>query len=497
MMALETPTKALAELKDYMQTLGDLSGAMSLLSWDTETKMPAKAAPFRARQRAALSTLLHRMSTDPKLGQWLEELEPQAESLSVEDKALLREVRRDYDQATKLPESLVRELSETTSKAHTVWVDARKTKNFSAFAPLLKRIVELNQQQAEVLGYEGSPYNALLDLYEPGLTTEKLDPIFNALESPIRTLLENKSAKFPRPEWMSRPCPKEKQEAMVKRIISAMNFDWEAGRIDEAPHPFCSSSSVGDVRLTNRYFENDWTSCIFSAMHEAGHGLYEQGIRDDLSGGPLGHGVSLGIHESQSRLWENMVGRSRAFVTFLLPLLNEVVPEQVEGVSEDEFYTAINRISPSCIRVEADEVTYNLHVLLRYRLEKQLIEGTLSVEDVPEAWNEAMNTLLGITPANDAEGCLQDIHWSHGTFGYFPTYTLGNLYAAQFFNQAKQALPQLEFQISKGELAPLRSWLKTEIHQHGSIYWPDDLSKQVTGNPLQVEPFTTYLATKY
>lgn len=499
-MAQGLATNALASLQQHMAELDDLYASMGLLSWDLETMMPPKGAESRSRQMATLSALAHRMACSPQLGDWLSELEDKAvqAALSETHRAIVREVRRAYDEAVKLPESLVTALSETTSAAHLKWVEARKSNSFEVFLPSLKQIVKLNQEKADALGYENSRYNALLDIYEPGLTVATLDPLFADLEDKLKPLVAAIAQK-PKPDisFKQRTCTKEQQKALCQRLLEAIGFDFEAGRLDDAPHPFCSGSNPGDVRLTNRYLVNDWTSAIFSALHEGGHGLYEQGINSQFAGTVLGGGVSLGIHESQSRLWENLIGRSQSFVTFLMPLFQEQLPEAITGIDAKAFYRAINIVEPSFIRVEADEVTYNLHIVLRYQLEKALIEGSLAVEDLPEAWGAGMNKLLGIRPATDSESCLQDIHWAHGSFGYFATYTLGNLYSAQFLKTARNTLPDLDTQIQQGELQPLRQWLQEHIHQYGRLYEPDTLCQRVTGEPLNAQYFINYLQEKY
>jgi carboxypeptidase Taq len=492
----------LSWLNQHLAVVEDLGAALGLMSWDMETGLPPKGMGLRSRQQACLSALHHQHLTHPKLIDTLTALrQPDTlASLTPKEQALVRVVGRDVDQATKLPEALVVALSETTSQAHSLWVDARKSGEFTTFAPILAKIIELNRQQADYLGYTGaSPYNALLDVYEPELTVETLDPLFDSVGQRLTMLLQRlqNAPKQPQQPWLKQPQSKAHQQAWVRQVLGWIGFDFEAGRLDEAPHPFCSGVGSGDVRLTNRYFEEDWLSSTFSALHEGGHGLYEQGSDPALDGTPLGGGVSLGIHESQSRLYENQVGRNRAFWRFAYPKLQAHFAPALQDVAEEDFYFGLHKVQPSFIRVEADEVTYNLHIVIRYQLEKALIEGSLAVADLPEAWNNAYQRTLGITPPNHSVGCLQDIHWSHGSFGYFATYTLGNLAAAQLFKAAGQALPTLEADMAQGQLTSLREWLRQAVHQHGKTLTPTQLLQQATGSPLTAEVFLAELEAKY
>jgi carboxypeptidase Taq len=490
----------LSKFKAHVATIQDFGAAQALMGWDMETYMPHKAAHSRARQVATLATHSHALQTAPEFGQMIEDLSNPSTlaSLSPDEQCLVNEVKREYDRDRKLSSSLVQRLAETTGKAHTLWVEARKNADFKHFSPILKDIIALNQEMAEALGYEGSPYNALLDIYERDLNTTALDTLFGNLKPSLVKLVESlKDQPVDDSFLRTQEYDPEKQLAFGRHVLEDMGFDFDAGRQDLAPHPFCSGTSLFDVRLTTRVFANDPASALFSSLHECGHGLYEQGIDPKWDGTPICSGTSLGIHESQSRLWENMVGRSMAFWTHYYPQFQALFPEQLGRVSLEQFYRAINKVQPSYIRVEADEVTYNLHIVLRYELERDLIEGKLAVDDIPDAWNAAMVRLLGITPPDASKGCLQDIHWSHGTFGYFPTYTLGNIYAAQIFDAAKRAMPQLEAQIARGELHPLRNWLKDEIHQYGKSLTPNALIQQVTGEAMNAQYMVKYMNTKF
>jgi carboxypeptidase Taq len=379
-----------------------------------------------------------------------------------------------------------------------VWAEARKKSNFKMFAPLLEKIIALNCEMADAIGYVGSRYNALLDLYEPGLTTTELDPLFKNLKKEIVPLLKAiQGAERPNDKFLHKKYSKEKQMAFSRMVVEAMGFDMKAGRLDLSVHPFTMGISMDDVRLTTRAFEDNLFSCLASSMHEAGHGMYEQGANPKLVRTTLEGGSSLGIHESQSRMWENLVGRGRPFWKHFYPKLKKLFPGKLDGVKMEQFYRAINIVESSPVRVEADEVTYNLHIILRYEMEKDLIEGKLSVGDVPEVWNEKMVSYLGYTPKNDGEGCLQDVHWSHGSFGYFPTYTLGNLYSAMFYNAAKRGVRGLEGQIEKGKMGGLKRWLNRNIHEVSRMETPDEIVRRATGSPLTAEPFVKYLWDKY
>jgi len=383
--------------------------------------------------------------------------------------------------------------------ARDVWAKARAESNFAMFAPHLKELLELKREVARLIGYEEEPYDALLDEYEPGAKSSDVARTFAALRGPLSAFVRqlSESKKKPDGSILHRHFPKAAQEQFGRRLAEAIGFDFKSGRIDVSTHPFCSGTSPGDVRLTTRYQEDFFSPAIFGVLHEAGHGLYEQGLNGAHLFTPLGTAASLGIHESQSRMWENMVGRSRPFWEHFYPDCQRAFPEALTGVSLDAWVGAINNVSPSLIRVEADEVTYNLHIILRFELERAMIAGKLEVVDIPEAWNAQMKELLGITPPDDREGCLQDIHWSMAGFGYFPTYALGNLYAAQFFAAAHKAIPDLTERIRRGEFRTLLEWLRENIHRHGQRYRADELVQRVSGAPLSIEPLMAYLRGKF
>jgi carboxypeptidase Taq len=480
------------------QEVSDLNGAISLLSWDQETYMPRKGAATRGRQLATLAGIAHTRFTSPEMGDAI--AGAKAQDLTPDQQVNLREIDRAYDRARKLPTELVKALTETSSAAIEVWREARQKSDFPAFAPWIAKLVALQKQAAEAIGYAQEPYDALLDEYEPGASTRDIAAVFEALRAPLVDLVGRIQASgvTPAADFLDREFPVDAQRRFGVTVTERMGFDYDAGRLDVSPHPFCTHMGVHDVRLTTRYTATLPTQSLFGIIHEAGHGLYEQGQDPAFEGTPRGQSVSLGIHESQSRLWENMIGRSRPFWRFFFPKFVETFPEQMKDVTEDAFYAAINRVAPSLIRVEADEVTYNLHVLLRFEIERGLFTDAIAVEDLPPVWNARMKEYLGITPPDDRHGVLQDIHWAHGSFGYFPTYTLGNLYAAQFYYKGiKRDLPDLEDRVARGELLPLRAWLRDHIHRLGMTHRAPDLVQHVTGQPLSAAHFLTYIQQKF
>jgi carboxypeptidase Taq len=477
--------------------LADIGHAEGMLSWDQETYMPPKGAAMRARAQGTLAGLHHERLTAPELVGLVKDLKGQ--DLTGDAAVNVREVGRSQDRALKIPKELVVELSQTESLSHEAWIAAREKANFAHFQPWLEKILKLKKEVAERVGYEGTIYNALLDEYEPYTRAEDIEPVFAALKDKLVPLVEKIAAtgKFPARGVLDQDFPVAEQEELGRQVLEDLGFDLEAGRLDVAVHPFCSGTSRDDVRLTTRYSADWLPGSLFGTIHEAGHGLYEQGLPEDAVATPAGGSVSLGIHESQSRLWENMVGRSRAFSTHYLPRLKALFPTQLQNVNLDEFYAAVNQVEPSLIRVEADEVTYNLHILLRFELERDLFEGRVEVKDLPSVWNERMQQYLGVCPPDDAQGVLQDVHWSFGLMGYFPTYTLGNLYGAQFFHQAQQELPDLEGQIGRGEFGGLKTWLNDKVHNRGSRLRASELVEEVTGEKLSADYFTNYLEAKF
>ena len=486
------------DLKDALARIEDLKNAAEVLSWDQETFMPVGAAEARARQIATLRTTAHEHFVTDEMGTLLDRATDALNGADAEAKALVRVTRRDYTRARKIPSSLVSELSEASSRAQVAWQKAREADDFAAFAPHLQRLVALNVEKAEALGYEDEPYDALLDEYEPGMKTSEVASVFDALRAdlvPIVDVLADQPS--PADDFMRHGFAPDAQQTFGEQIIDDFGYDFERGRQDRSAHPFTTSFSIDDVRLTTRFDEHFLPSGLFSTLHEAGHGLYEQGIDPALERTPLAEGTSLGMHESQSRLWENLVGRSRSFWSHYYPTLQDAFPDAFEDVSLDAFYRAINKVEPSLIRVESDEVTYNLHIMLRFELERGLVQGTVSVDTLPDLWRAKMDEYLGVQPDTDAEGVLQDVHWSMGAIGYFPTYALGNLMSVQLFDQIRQDLPDLDAHIAAGDFDALLGWLRAHIHQHGRMHQAPDLLERVTGDTLRAAPWLRYIRSKY
>jgi carboxypeptidase Taq len=496
-----TPQDAYAGLIRRSTEIALLESCLSLLGWDHKTYMPPKGSAHRAEQLALLAGMVHQRVTDPEVGELLSAVEASdlVRDAAVPSAVNVREIRRTYDRETRVPEALVTELARTCAQAEDVWVEARKQSNFALFQPWLEKVIGLKRQEAQALSTGGPLYDALLDEYEPGETSAHLARVFAELRDALVPLVQAIGASGRRPDLsiLEREYPVPAQEAFGRTAAAAIGFDFEAGRLDVTTHPFCSGIGPGDTRLTTRYNVHDFVDAFFGVLHETGHGLYDQGMDPAHYGTPMGSFVSLGIHESQSRLWENLVGRSHAFWEYFHPRAQAQFPGALGDVGLDAFHFAINDVRPSFIRTEADEVTYNLHVLLRFELEQALIGGDLKVGDVPGAWNETLKRHLGLTPPDDRRGCLQDIHWSGGAFGYFPTYTLGNLYAAQFFAQARRELGDLDAMFRCGEFQPLLGWLTTKIHRQGQRHRAADLVKVLTGEPLNHRYLLEHLRAKF
>lgn len=499
--------EALKPLRELLVQIQHLNSAISLLSWDQETYMPGGAGQARAEQLSALKGLVHEKQVGrtmaKTLAKWVDletgGLLGNPSDWDEQSQALLREVWRDYHRATRLPADFVRALGLETSLSHQIWIEARKQNDFSRFSPSLKRIIALKKKEAAYLGYENTPYDPLLDMYEPGMTTAKIIPLFDSLKARLVPLVEKIKASPVTPQHTVFQAYFEpaSQIHFGEKVLGAMGYDFSMGRQDLSAHPFTTSFHPTDVRITTRVDPEDLLSSLFSSIHEGGHALYEQGLPVDHYGTPLGEPISLGLHESQSRLWENCVGRSLPFWNYFYPHVQETFPERFKGVDLETFYRAVNTVSPSLIRVEADEVTYNLHIMLRFEVERALIEEDLAIEKLPALWNDKMEAYLGIRPETDAEGVLQDVHWSGGAFGYFPTYTLGNLYAAQFFNQANKDLCDLEDKISRGDLLPLKTWLNEKIHRWGRQYSSEQIVRRVCGEAPNPVYFINDLEKKF
>ncbi len=490
-------SESFTQLQARLADVHNLNMAGAVLDWDQQTYMPSGGVEARAEQRATLSKIAHQMLSGDETSKLLEQAERDNDG-SETTSAFLRVARREFDHATKLPPQLVEETSRVTSIAQEEWAKARASNDYAHFAPHLEKIVDINQRTAQALGYGDKLYDALLDQYEEGMTCAQLNPIFAQLKDASVPLIQ-KIAGQPTIDdsILARDYDGQTQKQFAERVLAECGFDFGRGRQDLSVHPFCTNFSRGDVRITTRLNTNDLQSALFGSLHEMGHALYEQGIAPALDGNVLGGGVSLGVHESQSRLWENLVGRSRSFWKHNYRRLQETFPSQLNDVSEDDFYRAINKVEPSFIRVEADEVTYNLHIILRYEMENDLLEGRLSVKDAPDAWNARMKSYLGVHPPDDAHGILQDVHWSIGAMGYFPTYSLGNILSAQLWNRVLEDAPEIESEIARGQFDVLLSWLRENIHRHGKTFTPKELVRRATGNDLDVAPYAQYLNEKF
>ena len=495
---MTTPFAPYENLRARAREIALVESATNLLHWDEETYMPPKALPFRADQVAFFSGWSHRQFTAPEVGDWIKACEDHGFSADAGEAVNVREWRWAYDRQTKLPTALVEDFNRATALAREAWMDARRRSEFPIFQPHLEKLLGLNRRMADHWGYRESRYDALLETHERGSRTSSLQKLFLELRPAIVSILgpaQELSRALPE-NLLEADYPIAAQQAFNREVAEAIGFDFEAGRIDTTAHPFCSGLGPGDCRLTTRYNERRFTQSLYGVLHEAGHGLYDQGLRAEHHGTPLGSAVSLGIHESQSRLWENHVGRSlgvwehwHARACHHLPARRQFTPGQITR--------AVNRVAPSFIRVEADEVTYDLHIILRFELELKLIEGELAAADVPAAWNEAFAKSFGLTVPDDARGCLQDIHWSLGSMGYFPTYTLGNLNASQLMRRAAQDLPGLHAELGQGRYAGLLQWLREKIHHPGQRHEPQALMRHATGETTQSHYHFEYLRSKF
>ena len=490
----------LDQLKTKLAEISDLGQAAALVGWDQNTYMPPGAAEARGNQQAILARIIQEWSTAPELGKLLEELAPYTDSLDPDsDEARLIKVStRDFHKATCVPVDWVVEFNQVTAVAFQAWVEARQKSDFPHFQPHLEKVVELRKRYATFFPGVDHPYDALLDDFEPGMKTADVKAIFNTLRPQQVELLQAIAAK-PQVDdsFLHQPFDEKKQWDFGVEVISKFGYDWEHGRQDKAPHPFTQSAGRTDVRITTRVYPEFLNPMLFGTMHETGHALYALGSAPALDRTGLDGGASLAVHESQSRMWENLVGRSLPFWQHFYPRLQEVFPSQLGAVPLEKFYQGINKVQPSLIRVEADEATYNLHIMLRLEIEIALLEDKLKVKDLPEAWNSRMEEYLGITPPDDARGVMQDIHWANGYFGYFSTYALGNLVSAQLWEKVNQDIPDLADQIRAGKFEALLTWLRTKIHEHGRKFEPQELVQKVTGSSIDPAPFMRYLRNKY
>ena len=487
-----------AAFLDKYREIARLDEIASLLSWDQETCMPRGAIRDRADQSAVLASLLHRKATDPAYAGLVAELSLD-DSLSPEEKIQVREARRDLDKAVKIPPSLVETLSKTSSLAQEAWVRSRAQNDYGLFKGYLEKLIGLKKQEAACLGFEKNPYAAFLDDYEPGMTEEKLEAVFKPLKETLPALVRKAAAgsvKF-RKDLFTRSFPVSRQETLNHFISEEMGIPADRSRMDVSAHPFCSSSSMNDVRRTVRYNDHFPFRSLYAAMHEGGHALYDLNLHPCLACTPCGRAVSLGVHESQSRLWENVIGRSRAFFKAYFPRMRSIFAPCLDDATEDDLYALSNEVAPSFIRVEADEATYNLHIILRFDIERAIFSGRLAVDDLPGAWNAAFEQYLGIKVDTLGNGMLQDVHWSLASFGYFPTYTLGNLIAAQLKYALEKQLGPIREIIEKRRLGEVRNWLNENIHRHGRLKNAEEIVRDSTGGPLNPGFFDQYLREKY
>ncbi|MBB5378900.1 carboxypeptidase Taq [Deinococcus metalli] len=487
-------TSSMEGLRRRLAQVNDLRAAASLLSWEQETMMPPEAARVRGLQLSTLAGLAHELFTDARTGELLAEARPTGQ----DEEAIVRVARRDHGKATKLPTAFVEEKTRAQNEAHHAWLEARQHSDFQTFAPHLRTMVDLVRREADLLGFDDHPYDALLDAYEPGMRATQVRAVFSDLRDRTLPLVRRITAAGDAADYsvLTRPFPHEAQKAFAWDIAGrAFGLRSDFARQDESAHPFQSNFSRSDLRITTRV-QDYWPTCLFGTWHETGHAMYERGVSERWERTPVSRGASLGVHESQSRMFENLLGRSLPFWERYFPALQQAAPEVTAGLDARTLYLAVNRVQPSAIRVEADEVTYNFHTLLRFELELALLEGTLDVADLPEAWNAKMQDYLGVTPPDDAQGVLQDIHWSAGLIGYFPTYTLGNLLSVQLL-EAAQRDPAVAEGVAQAEYGPLLAWLTEHVHQYGRSLTPGELTERATGRPLSADPYVAYLHAKY
>lgn len=483
--------------KEAMQKIADVKYASAVLQWDQETYLPPKGNEFRGRQIATLSEIAHEQFTDEKFGNLLLELSSRNDLHTDEQRNVALSLY-DYNRNKKLSPEFVRKTTEAVHKSFHAWIAARKENSFGIFQQPLDALIDLKKQEADMLGYSGHPYDALMNDYDKGLTVSITDALFDSLRPQLSSLLAAIThSAAPDNTFLHQHYDKDVQWKFGIDILKRMHFDFEAGRQDISEHPFTTNFNSSDVRVTTRIDENDFGNMTWSCIHEGGHALYEQGLPEKQYGLPLGEYCSLSIHESQSRLWENCIGRSLPYWEYEYPLLQSYFPEQLKQIDINRFYKGINKVHPSLIRTEADELTYHFHVMIRYEIEKQLISGTLSAQQVRNTWNDMYASYLGVHVPDDKRGCLQDVHWSHGSFGYFATYSIGSLYAAQLYAAIKKSNPLLEENIRKGNNLPVLQWLQQHIYKYGRYYTSEELCSLATGESLNSQYFIDYVTEKY
>lgn len=485
-------------LKERLGEVADIDRAASVLSWDQQVNMPPGGNEARGRQLATLSKIAQEKFITDEVGRLIDDLKQELNGADTDGAALVRVAARNYDKARRVPPSFIAEQAIVTSKAFEAWMEARSKSDFSIFQPHLERVVELVHQYISFFPAGEHPYDTLLDNYEPGMKTAEVKAIFDGLRpKQVKLIKAIASSRQVKDDFLFKKFNEKKLNQFGEEVITYFGYDWTRGRQDKAPHPFQTTFSVNDVRITTRYEDDNPLATLFSTMHEAGHAMYEQGIKPAYERTPLAGGTSLAVHESQSRMWENLIGRSLPFWEHFYPSLKKLFPSQFDDVSLKTFYKAINKVEPSLIRVNADEATYNLHIMLRLELEIGMVEGTIAVRDLPEIWNIKMREYLGVTPPDDAKGVLQDIHWSYGAIGYFSTYALGNLVSVQLWEKINKDIRHLDEQIRKGDFSGLLAWLRKNIHEHGQKYQPQTLVERVTGSRISPAPYVRYLTKKY
>jgi len=489
--------KKLLEFKEYLKKIEYMNSTTGVLYWDMRVGAPSEGIPYRGEVLGYLAGETYKLQTSETMKGFIDYFSVLKNIDKVTESMVLK-AKKDYDQTKKIPEKRYVEYTVLVSKAESAWEEAKNKSDFNIFKPYLQQVVDFNKEFIGYYGYKDNKYDTLLDFYEPGITVEKLDKVFGTLRDAIVKLLEKikLSAVKPDSSIFTTGFSKEKQEAFGLFVLNKMGYDFNKGRLDESVHPFTIEFCNKDVRITTHYHENDLKSALFGSIHEGGHALYEQDIPDSLQGTMLGHGVSMGIHESQSRFYENILGRSKEFWKYFYPEFKNTFNE-FKDISLEDFYAAINEVKPSLVRIEADELTYSLHIIIRYEIEKALINGEIEVSDLPKVWNAKYKEYLGIEPDNDAEGVLQDMHWSGGSFGYFPSYALGNLYGAQFLKKILKDIPNFYEKIENGNLDDIHEWLKENIHKYGAVYTPSELTLMVTNEELNEKYFIEYLDKKY
>ncbi|MGZ9584128.1 carboxypeptidase M32 [Paenibacillus marinisediminis] len=486
------------QFNDILSKMNAYREAIGVLYWDLRTGAPRKGAEMRSETIGMLSTEMFKLSVSEEMGACLDELEANIDQLDAPMRKIVKDTRQDYDRSKLIPPQLYQEYVVLTSKAETVWEEAKAKKDYEMFKPYIRDVIKLSQQFIDYWGVKETRYDTLLDMYEPGMTVEKLDEIFNKLRDQLVPLVQQvkESNNKPEAQFLDQTFDIAKQEKFSHFILQQMGFDFEAGRLDESVHPFATGLNLGDVRITTHYLENDAASAVFSSLHEGGHALYEQNINKEFAQTPLCTGTSMGIHESQSRFWENLVGRSLPFWHRYFGDLQQAFAPQFDDITAEQFYRAINRVEPSLIRTDADEVTYNLHIIIRYEIEKMIFNEGLSVDDLQQVWNDKYESYLGIRPPHDGVGVLQDVHWSGGGFGYFPSYSLGNMYGAQMMNKLRQVMPDVDALIERGELLPIKEWLTEHVYQYGKLLEPSEIIERMTGEVLNPQYLVDYLTDK-